>query len=126
MITALDYFKAKTEAYISPRGLMTLLDTHPSTVLVVDVRIGPKPTKIRGAVELPEAEVVGRMDELPKDKLLVLYCWETWCSLATKAAVPLLEAGFQVKEMYGGIAAWDALHLPTEPVGESKAVACTC
>jgi rhodanese-related sulfurtransferase len=125
-MTALEYFKAKTEAYISPRGLMTLLDSQPGAVVVLDVRNGPKPTKIRGAVELPEAEVVRRMDDLPKDKLLVLYCWETWCRLATKAAVPLLEAGFRVKEMYGGIAAWDALKLPTEPVGEAKAVVCAC
>jgi rhodanese-related sulfurtransferase len=60
------------------------------------------------------------MAELPRDRLLVLYCWETTCSLAVKAAVPLLEAGFTVKEMYGGIAAWETMGFPTEPavVGE--------
>ncbi len=125
-MTALDYFKAKADAYISPRGLMAMQDAAPGSVVVVDVRIGPKPSKIKGAVELPETEIVARMGELPRDKLVVLYCWETWCSLATKAAIPLLEAGFRVKEMYGGIAAWDTLNLPTEPTNGAKPVTCAC
>ena len=53
-----------------------------------------------------------QMKNLPKNKLLVLYCWETWCSLATKAAIPLLEKGFKVKELYGGIAAWETMGYP--------------
>jgi len=125
-MTTLDYFKAKTEAYISPRGLMAMIDADPDSVVVVDVRNGPKSTKVKGAVELPEAEVIGRMHELPKNKLVVLYCWETWCSLATKAAIPLLEAGFRVKEMYGGIVAWETLRLPTEPTNGARPVSCAC
>ena len=58
--------------------------------LAHDVRIGPKPCKAQGAIEIPQSEVVGRMAELPRDRLLVLYCWETWCSLAVKAAVPII------------------------------------
>ncbi|MHB8993719.1 MAG: hypothetical protein ACYC63_00545 [Armatimonadota bacterium] len=47
--------------------------------------------------------------------MLVLYCWETWSILAVKAAVPVLEAAFQVNEMYGWVAAWTTLDLPAEP-----------
>ena len=90
------------------------------------MRIGPRPTRIHGAIDLPEPEISARLDELPKDRLLVLYCWETWCSLATKAAIPLLEAGFTVQELFGGIAAWNALHLPTEATDGPKPIACEC
>ena len=117
-ITVLDYFRAKNEATISPVGVEAMQKQAPGSLVLVDVRIGPVPTRIPGAVIIPEPEVVGRMGELPKDKLLVLYCWETWCSLATKAAIPLLEAGFRVKELFGGIAAWQALGMPVEKTKE--------
>jgi hypothetical protein len=41
-------------------------------------------------------------------------CRDTWCSLATAAAIILLEHGYCVKELYGGVAAWQSLHLPEE------------
>lgn len=114
-MTALEYFKARLEATVSPMDVKHMREAQPNSFVLVDVRIGPKPFKAQGAIEIPQTEIAARMAELPKDKLIVLYCWETWCSLALKAAVPLLEAGFQVKEMYGGIAAWTTLNLPTEP-----------
>ena len=113
-ISPLDYFRAKLEATISPVGVQAMQKQAPGSFLIVDVRIGPVPNRIPGAVTIPEPEISARMGELPRDKLLVLYCWETWCSLATRAAVPLLEAGFRVKELFGGIAAWQALGMPTE------------
>jgi rhodanese-related sulfurtransferase len=61
---------------------------------------------------VPEPEIGERLAELPKDKLIVLYCCDTWCSLATSAAVVLLNNGYRAKELYGGIAAWETLHLP--------------
>lgn len=121
-VSALDYFRAKLEATISPVGVEAMQKQAPGSLLLVDVRIVPVPTRIPDAVSIPEPEVTARMDELPKDKLLVLYCWETWCSLATKAAIPLLEAGFRVKELFGGIAAWQALGMPVEKTEEKLEV----
>jgi rhodanese-related sulfurtransferase len=72
--------------------------------------------KIKGAVEMPQAQIEKRYTELPKDKLIVVYCWDTWCSLAAKAAVFLLEKGFKVKELYGGTMAWKTLSLPLQPM----------
>ena len=67
-----------------------------------------------------------RFGELPKDKLIVLYCWDTWCSLATTAAVVLLEQGYRVKELYGGVAAWQTLHLPREEAHGNAATGPAC
>ena len=120
----LDFFRAKAEAYISPMGIMNLRKSSIPFVLV-DVRIAPsdKPLEtIPDAIHIPMNEIRNRMSELPKDKLIILYCWDTWCSLATNSAIPLLEEGFKVKELYGGVAAWRALGLSfAEPT-----VACTC
>jgi rhodanese-related sulfurtransferase len=68
---------------------------------------------------LPQPDVANRHGELPKDKLIVLYCWDTWCSLATSAALVLLEHGHRVKELYGGIAAWETLRMPEEELGQA-------
>jgi hypothetical protein len=37
---------------------------------------------------------------------------ESDCSLATRAAIPLLEAGSREKELLGGIAAWETTGVP--------------
>jgi rhodanese-related sulfurtransferase len=55
-----------------------------------------------------------RWSIVPKNKLIVLYCWDTWCSLATSAALILIEHGLRVKELYGGIAAWETLRMPEQ------------
>jgi rhodanese-related sulfurtransferase len=77
---------------------------------------------------LPATEMAGRCDELPRDKLIVLYCWDTWCSLATTAAVVLADRGYRVKELFGGVAAWDALKLPREiaHAGSGAIPKCAC
>jgi rhodanese-related sulfurtransferase len=113
-MTALKYFQAKLDATISPHAVSERAAARPESLLFVDVRTGPTPTKIPGAVAIPQPEIVARMGDLPKDKLLILYSWDTWCSLAAKAAVTLLQAGFFVKVLDGGIAAWESLRLPTE------------
>ena len=120
----LEFFRAKADAYLSPVGLQELKGSS-TPYFLVDVRlpVHDKPLElIPGAIWIPENEIRNRMSELPKDKLIVLYCWETWCSLATKAAIPLLEEGFRVKELYGGVEAWRTIGFSfSEP-----AVACSC
>jgi rhodanese-related sulfurtransferase len=117
----LDYFRTKQAAYASPMAVARALKLGvESPLVVVDVRnpVSTIPTTIEGAMWIPEAQIKQRMHELPKDKTLILVCWDTWCSLATSAAIPLLENGFQVKELNGGIAAWKTLHLPETPLQE--------
>ena len=42
-----------------------------------------------------------RLSELPKDKVIVVYCWDTLCNLAKKASVELIKSGYTVKELTG-------------------------
>jgi rhodanese-related sulfurtransferase len=51
---------------------------------------------------------------LPPRALVVTYCWGPACNAATKGAARIAGLGRPVKEMLGGIAAWEAEGLPVE------------
>ncbi len=115
----MDYFKAKVEATISPMDFMQAVKTEPDKFLVVDVRNAPPhimKQKIAGASHIPLMHLSDRLDKLPKDKTIVVYCWETWCNMAAKAAIILLDNGYDVLELTGGIAAWTTMSFPVESV----------
>jgi rhodanese-related sulfurtransferase len=65
---------------------------------------------IPGAVHLPRAEILGRLEELPPvddDPQIVVYCWGPGCNGSTKAALVLARAGYRgVREMIGGFEYW--------------------
>jgi rhodanese-related sulfurtransferase len=115
----LDYSKARLDATIAPVDLLQRLKISPGRICVVDVRNGPAQLlkdRIPTARQIPQNVILDHVDQLPGDREIVLYCWDTWCSLAAQAAVPLLERCLDVREMYGGIKAWKTLRFPTEPV----------
>jgi len=115
----LEYFKARLDATMTPVDVMHAMKSTPDRICVIDVRNGPADLladRIAGALQIPQSEILGKLTELPKDRTLVLYCWDTWCDLAVRAAIPLIERGYDVKELYGGIQAWKTLKFPTEPV----------
>jgi len=121
----LEYFQARLDAAMSPVELLKMMKSRPEGICVVDVRNGPANVlhdRIPGALQIPQNTILMHLDRLPKDRTLVLYCWDTWCSLAAEAAVPLLERGFDVREMFGGIKAWKTLKFPVEPVDSSALV----
>jgi rhodanese-related sulfurtransferase len=113
-----DYFRAKAAAYASPMTVDAWISGGKNDFVLVEVRM---PTaqltwRIPGSVAISTDTMEQRIAELPKDKLIVLYCWDTWCSLATTSALVLLSHGYRVKELFGGVAAWKKLHLPEEAV----------
>ena len=118
-MSKLDYFKAKIEATISPMDFMQAAKAEPDKFQVVDVRNAPPhimKQKIAGATHIPLMQLQDRLDELPKNKTIVVYCWDTWCNMAAKAAIILLENSYDVLELSGGIAAWKSMEFPTETV----------
>jgi len=117
-MSKLDYFKAKIEATISPMDFMQSVKSEPDKFQVVDVRNAPPhimKQKIAGASHIPLMQLSDRLGELPKDKTIVVYCWDTWCNMAAKAAIIMLENGYDVLELSGGIAAWTTMNFPVEP-----------
>ena len=70
---------------------------------------------VPGAISLPTRSIdAGSAERLPKDRLVVVYCWGPGCNGATKAAVRLSALGFRVKEMIGGIEYWRREGHPVE------------
>jgi len=121
-MSVLEFFKQKAAAYVSPMGVREM-SGH---LQLLDVRIGPVPERIPDSIAIPLNELSSRMKEIDSEVLVVVYCWDTWCSLATKAAIELLEAGFAAKELYGGVAAWQAMSFELEKVTDENASGPRC
>jgi rhodanese-related sulfurtransferase len=78
-------------------------------LVVVDTRgaDGWDKGHIPGAVHLPWREIAERAPGLvPRDALVVTYCWGPACNGATKGALELARLGYRVKEMIGGYEYW--------------------
>ena len=118
-MTRLEYFRVRLDATATPVDVLHQMKSASHRICIVDVRNGPASllvNRIAGALQIPQSEILSQLGKLPKDRTLVLYCWDTWCDLAIRAAVPLLERGYDAKELFGGIKAWKTLQFPTEPV----------
>jgi len=62
---------------------------------------------IPGAVHLPTADIAVRAAALLDPGVpVVTYCWGPGCNGATRAALAFCEAGFDAREMIGGIEYW--------------------
>lgn len=59
---------------------------------------------ILGAVNIPGDELMGRLYELPREKLIVLYCYHGPNSMM--AARQLAKLGYEAADVYGGIEAY--------------------
>lgn len=98
--------------------------------VVVDARSADSYRRehIPGAISLPHKRMNGETTEdLPKDKLLVVYCDGIGCNASTKGAAKLVSLGFRVKELMGGIDWWRRDGYPTstgETVG--SLIECGC
>lgn len=107
-IGAAEYIKAKLDYEASPYGLKETLETTPGNIVLVDVREEEAFRKehILGATNIPIADLIKRLADLPRDRTIVTYCWDMTCALAPKAALELAQKGFKVQFLSGGIAEW--------------------
>jgi rhodanese-related sulfurtransferase len=73
---------------------------------------------IPGAVHLPHADIPARAaDLLPAGARVVTYCWGPGCNGATRAALALARAGYDVREMIGGVEYWVREGFPLRTAG---------
>src|SRR5690242_1162336 len=71
------YFQDKLEAEWGPYDLKHAQDADPQSVVILDTR---KPDAfaeehITGAINIPGEELADRLNELPRNKAIVPYCW---------------------------------------------------
>ena len=110
------FFRAKLDAEWGPHDLKKVLDANKSQVIVLDTRNAEAFAEehIPGAVNIPTDQLASRLNELPKDKEIVPYCWSVVCHLATRASLLLSEQGYTVHELAGGIEYWKNYKMPLE------------
>jgi rhodanese-related sulfurtransferase len=67
------------------------------------------------ALHLPTSRIKAEAAALvPRDRVVVTYCWGPGCNGATKAALALAGLGFSVREMIGGFEYWAREGLPVD------------
>ena len=100
-----------TSQLISPIEYVTDFD-DPASHLLIDVRTPEEFASghIEGAVNIPVEEMAGRLDEIPGDTPIVVYC-RSGNRSATAARI-LTEAGYAPVYDLGGIQDWVAEGLP--------------
>lgn len=70
---------------------------------------------IPGSVNVPYQELKERLNEIPRDKEVVTYCYHIGCLLATRAGAVLAREGYEVRDLLGGYQMWADLGHPVEP-----------
>ena len=110
------YFEAKLSAELGPHNVKRLIDQGSNDIMLLDVRSqeGYAEGHLPGAVHIPFEELPARLKELPKQKDIIVYCWDVTCILCTKAAYILASKGYRAKEMLGGIDEWRKAGFPVE------------
>lgn len=122
------HFVAKLAFETDPADLAQELAAGSTSIIPVDARQpdGFAAGHLPGAINLPHATI----DEattagLDRRAIYVAYCWGPACNASTKGAAKLAGLGFTVKELIGGISAWEAEGFEVRGSGAAP-TACAC
>ena len=111
----------RTEAMIAPEAAArSVLESEPD-LLVIDARLADDaaivPVGLRGARRAPPDKVDAVAASLPKGSKALVYC--AWgFEIGGDCAAKLRERGIDAVAVAGGLGAWRADGLPTEPLKE--------
>lgn len=124
------YYKAKLQYEIDPWDLNEALGRG-DKILLVDTR-SPEAyerSHIPGAVNIPHRTMsTTTTAHLDKEALVVTYCDGIRCNGSTKGALNMVQLGFRVKELIGGIDCWRVDGYPVdglEPVQPTGSCGCS-
>src|SRR5260221_4963940 len=111
----LRHYTAKLDYEIDPSDLNEALGRG-DAILLVDTRSpdGYGKSHIPGAMNIPHRTMSNATTaHLDKAALIVTYCDVIRCNGSTKGALDMLELGFRVKELIGGLDCWryDGYHV---------------
>jgi len=68
---------------------------------------------IEGSVHIPLSELEQSLDQIDRDKDVVVYCANVACDASRMAAKLLDEKGYRVRAYEGGISEWFGAGMPT-------------
>jgi len=92
--------------YLPPEKLKELVDRPDSSIWIIDVRPASAYQKghIPTAKSFPSSEIISRLNELPKDNYLILYC-ETG-GRSHGVMTELQKKGYTRLMNWGGVSRW--------------------
>lgn len=113
---AVKFFEEKLEYTLGPYDVHHMIDINDKDHVIIDVRDADtyKKGHVVGAINVPATELDKHLSKLPKDKTLVLYCYNDGCFAAPRVAFLLAKKGYQVKEMVGGFEDYESHGHPVE------------
>ena len=87
-------------------GLVTVVDVRPKE----EYEAG----HLRGAINVPLAEMEQRLSDLPREREVVAYCRGPFCVLSFEAVARLRERGYTARRLATGFPEWKVAGLPVE------------
>ena len=107
--TALAHYLARLKVETDAWDVKTDMERGRSDFVVIDTR-SPEAYRerhIAGAISFPHRTMNAETTaHLPRDKVMITYCWGPGCNSSTKGALRLATLGFRVKELIGGLEYW--------------------
>lgn len=102
---------------LEPLSVNDLVDRMRSgLVTVVDVR--PKEEygagHLRGAINVPLADIEKNLSKLPRDREIIAYCRGPFCVLSFEAVARLRSEGLKARRLETGFPEWKVAGLPVE------------
>ena len=112
-------FGGSSANQVDPGQVQTLMEENPRPFLL-DVRTPEEFQQghINGSVLIPLNDLANRMNRIPKDKVVVCICASG--SRSSAAARKLEAAGYQVKNLRGGIDRWMRSGFPVSKAAGTK------
>ena len=100
------YFSKKLAFTLGPVELKELAEEK--NIKIIDVRLKSdyEVGHIPQAVSMPYEELESRLNELNKDDLHVVYCYNNYCHLGARASLLLARNTYSVMELSGGFKTW--------------------
>lgn len=102
-----EHFFAKKLAFsVGPVELKELSEKENIKIIDVRHRADYEIAHIPMAISIPYEEMESRLNELNKDELHVVYCYNPYCHLGARAAHLLAKNQIPVMELCGGFKVW--------------------
>ena len=100
------YFAKELAFTLGPVELKRLSEENEVKIIDVRLRSDYEVGHIPMAISMPYEEIENRINELNTEDLHVVYCYNPYCHLASKAAYMLAEKNIPVMELCGGFSVW--------------------
>ncbi len=91
------------------RGEVTVVDVRPPEEFAAG--------HIKGAINVPLAELMKRLHELPREREVIAYCRGPYCLLSVEAVSALRGHGYNARRLDQGYPEWKSAGLPVDTPG---------